>query len=299
MHIPKSSAAALPSTLLPLLLLLPGSSLGVTASIADRSACIRSGAVKLSQAAACGDKGSLEYCFKHVGEYVEASDLERCFRNAGCTSAEAGIEAAFIIHNCENPKSDSELRRRGPEPIPAPTPAPRPEDTTSTTTDDNGGYTATIQCSTSTDISTTTCPVQSTGTQSGQTLSCFSTTIATSVCAAENLCQTDSNGIDICMRRQDVPDTGGLVVTIFLGVCFAVGFGLLLFYACRSKAAERKRHARTQAAAIAKTNAAMASSDMAAGPTEETPFNKRDHSPSPSPLRAQHGQNPFEDGPRY
>lgn len=122
MYISRSSAATLPTALLPLLLLLSGSSLGATASVADRSACIRSGAVELSQAAACGDKGSLEHCFKTAGEYIESSDLERCFRNAGCTNAEAGIEAAFIIHNCENPKSDAELRRRGPEPMPGKTP---------------------------------------------------------------------------------------------------------------------------------------------------------------------------------
>ncbi|KAI1410878.1 hypothetical protein F5Y13DRAFT_167022 [Hypoxylon sp. FL1857] len=292
MHISRSSAAALPSTLLPLLLLL-GSSLGATASVADRSACIHGSAVEFSKAAACGDKGSLEYCFKTAGEYVEASDLERCFRNAGCTSAEAGIEAAFIIHNCDNAKSDSELRRRGPEPIPAPTPAPVPQGTTATD-DTNGGFTPTIQCSTSTDISTSSCPIQSTGAQSGQTLPCFPTTVPTEVCAAENLCMTDKNGINICMRRQDAPDTGGLIVTIFLAVVFAISFALLLFFACRSKAAERKRRAHNQAAAIAKTNAANANSATMA-PTEETPFTKRDQ----SPLGAAPGQNPFEEGPRY
>ncbi|KAI0140031.1 hypothetical protein F4776DRAFT_572062 [Hypoxylon sp. NC0597] len=292
MHISRSSAAALP-----LLLLLPGSSLGAIASVADRSACIRSGAVELSQAAACGDKGSLEHCFKTVGEYVEASDLQRCFRNAGCTNAEAGIEAAFIIHNCENPTSDAELRRRGPEAMPAPTPvaAPVPQDTVTSTADNNGGFTPTIQCSTSTDISTSSCPIQSTGSESGQTLPCFATTVPTQVCAAENLCMTDKNGLDICMRRQDAPDTGGLVVTIFLAVCFAVSFGLLLFFACRSKVAERKRRARNQAAAIAKTNAAANAGSTTMAPTEETPFTKRDQ----SPMGAVPGQNPFEDGPRY
>ncbi|OTA76165.1 hypothetical protein M434DRAFT_263941 [Hypoxylon sp. CO27-5] len=297
MYNSRSSAAALPTALLPLLLLLPGSSLGSIASVADRSACIRSGAVELSQAAACGDKGSLEHCFKTVGEYVEISDLERCFRNAGCTNAEAGIEAAFVIHNCENPKSDAELRRRGPEPMPAPTPVP--QNTATTTASNNGGFTPTIQCSTSTEISTSSCPIQSTGSESGQTLPCFATTVPTQVCAAENLCMTDKNGIELCMRRQDAPDTGGLVVTIFLAVCFAVSFGLLLFFACRSKVAERKRRARNQAAAIAKTNAeanaAGANNEVGAPPTEETPFTKRDH----SPMGGVHGQNPFEDGPRY
>ncbi|KAI1105198.1 hypothetical protein F4804DRAFT_149913 [Jackrogersella minutella] len=292
MHVSRSSsAAALPSTLLPLLLLLPGSLLGVSASsVADRSACIRSSAVSLAAAAACGDKGSLEHCFRTAREYVEAGDLERCFRNAGCTNAEAGIEASFVLHSCDAGQSVAELRRRRPEPVPGPTPAPVPQDTT-TTAAASGAFTPSIQCSTSTDITTSSCPIQSTGTESGSTLPCFETTVATSVCAAANLCMTDKNGVDICMVRKDGLDTGGLVVTIFLAVCFAVGFATLIFFACRDKRSERKLRARKEAAAIAKTNAANATSTMA--PIEETAIPPK-REPSPAP-----GSNPFADGPRY
>lgn len=120
----RSAMAALPATLLTILL-LPGLSLatGQQAAVADRSACIRNSATSLSSAAACGDKGALEYCFSRVPEYVEAGDLERCFVDAGCTQTEAGIEASFILHNCDNGKSAAELRRRGPEPVPGKTPS--------------------------------------------------------------------------------------------------------------------------------------------------------------------------------
>ncbi|KAI1453450.1 hypothetical protein F4805DRAFT_366053 [Annulohypoxylon moriforme] len=287
MHISKSS---LPATLLPLLL-FPGSSLGAT--VADRSSCIQSSAVKFSLAAACGDKGSLEYCFLRVPEYVEMGDLERCFRNAGCTNAEAGIEAAFLLHSCDNGQSVAELRRRSPEALPAPAPA---DTTTATSTATNTGTTTTstsLQCSTETTTSTSSCPVQSTGTASGSTLSCFETTVTTFVCASTNICQTDSNGNDVCMLRNDHLDTGELIITIFLAVCFAAGFGTLLFFACREKSRERKRRAKKQAAAIAKTNAANAMSETAAAPLEETAIPpKREVSPAP-------GGNPFADGSRY
>ncbi|KAI1214160.1 uncharacterized protein F4807DRAFT_117069 [Annulohypoxylon truncatum] len=286
MQISKSS---LPATLLPLLL-LPGSSL---ATVADRSSCVHSGAVKFSAAAACGDKGSLEYCFQRVPEYVEIGDLERCFRNAGCTNAEAGIEATFLLHSCGNEQSVAELRRRSPEALPAPNPA---DTTTATSTDTStatGTTSSSLQCSTATTTSTSSCPVQSTGTASGSTLSCFETTVTTSVCAAANICLTDDSGNDVCLLRDDHLSTSELIITIFLGVCFAAGFATLIFFACRDKRAQRKLRAMKQAADIAKTNAVNATSATAAvAPVEQSAFPaKRDVSPAPG--------NPFTDGSRY
>ncbi|KAI1094900.1 hypothetical protein F5B19DRAFT_419984 [Rostrohypoxylon terebratum] len=293
MHISKSSTAAIP-----LFLALSGSSLGAT--VADRSSCIQSGAAKFSVAAACGDKGSLEYCFLRVPKFVEMGDLERCFQNAGCTNAEAGIEAAFLLHNCDNGKSAAELRRRSPEALPAPAPADTTTTAASTATStgtSTGTATTTtgsLQCSTASTTSTTTCPVQSTGTASGSTLSCFETTVTTSVCASTNICLTDDNGNDTCMVRKDSLDTGELIITIFLAICFASGFATLLFFACSEKSRERKRRAMAQAAAIAKTNAANAASQANAS-REETaiPTPKRDLSPAPQ------ANNPFADGSRY
>ncbi|KAI1371652.1 hypothetical protein F4677DRAFT_434750 [Hypoxylon crocopeplum] len=325
---PSSAAALLPSTLLPLLLLFPTSSLGTNSASADRSACIQGSAVELSVAAACGDKGSLEYCFKHVPSHVEAGDLERCFRNAGCTTAEAGIEARFVLHNCDNGQSVAELRRRGPEPIPAPTPepVPAPQDAATTTaaTTAAAGFTPSIQCSTETTIDTTSCPVQSTGAESGSQLSCFPTSVATQVCAAENICMKDSNGLDICMLRQDSLNTGGIVVTIILAVVFALGFGTLIVFCCRDKRAQHKLRARQEAAAIAKESnmnnhqhPAKPASDPKPTPSHASlgafsqsattiavtagdgdSYVNREQSP-PGGSHAPMGQNPFADGPRY
>ncbi|KAI0882815.1 uncharacterized protein GGS22DRAFT_41398 [Annulohypoxylon maeteangense] len=294
MRISKSS---LPATLLPLLL-LPGSSLGAT--VADRSSCIHISAGKFSAAAACGDKILLEYCFQRVPEYVELGDLERCFRNAGCTNAESGIEAAFLIHNCDKGQSVAELRRRSPEALPAPQDTTTTAAAATTTAASTGTTTATtatstgLQCSTATTTTSSYCPVQSTGTASGSTLACIETTVTTSVCASTNICQTDSSGNDICMVRKDSLDTAELVITIFMAICFAGGFGTLLFFACSEKSRDRKLRAKKQAAAIAKTNAALAVDEapVPAAPVEEPagPF-KREVSPAPG--------NPFADRSHY
>ncbi|KAI0376264.1 hypothetical protein F5Y04DRAFT_214113 [Hypomontagnella monticulosa] len=314
MHFPSSTVAALPSTLLTLLL-LPGSSVATgqqaAPGVAERSACIRNSATSLSAAAACGDKGALENCFRHAPQYVEAGDLERCFVDAGCTQTEAGIEASFVLHNCDAGKSAAELRRRGPEPIPVPTPEPAPAPAPQAATTSpaaNGGFTPSIQCSTETTISTSSCPIQSTGSESGKSLPCFQTTVPTQVCAAENICMKDRNGVDICMRRSDTLDTGGIVVTIFLAVVFAASFATLIILCCRDKRAERKRRARKEAAAIAKTNAANATSATMAGVgggNDDAAFAKREQSPAAGPgapapgAGGAPGQNPFADGPRY
>ncbi|KAI0850556.1 hypothetical protein F5Y00DRAFT_252245 [Daldinia vernicosa] len=288
MHGRRSGAAALPATLLPLLLLFPASSLGASPAIADRAMYIRDAALGLSAAAACGDKGSLTHCFRNVPEYVEADDLERCFRNAGCTSAESTIEAAFIINNFHNGKSVAELRRRGPEPVPAPTPAPTPapaETGTSSATATGGVFTPTIECSSETTTKATSCPIQSTGSESGQTLPCFETEVPTSVCKAENFCSTDKDGNNLCMLRHDTLDVGEIIVTVFLATIFGLGFATLLFFCCTDKIAQRKKKARAEAAAIAKTAYMNAVDEETAIP------------PKREPSVGTGGQNPFADSP--
>ncbi|XXG98148.1 hypothetical protein Hte_004469 [Hypoxylon texense] len=314
MHMPRSVAALLPSALLPLLLLLPTGSLGAS-SVADRSACIRSSADDLAAAAACGDKGALKYCFGHAPQYVEAGDLERCFHDSGCTSAEAAIEAAFVLHNCDADKSVAELRRRGPELLAAMTLLDARQDTTAatataavTTTAGNAGFTPSIQCSTKTTVSTSSCPIQSTGTASGRTITCFPTTVETSVCADANICMKDKQGVDTCMLRKDSLDTGEIIVTIVLAVCFAAGFATLVFLCCRDKRATRKLRARAEAAAIAKAAAANATNasehqqqyqQQQHQQQASAPYDPPKRAPSPSVGHAAPGQNPFDDGPRF
>ncbi|KAI0597792.1 hypothetical protein F4775DRAFT_593027 [Biscogniauxia sp. FL1348] len=253
MHLPRG--ATLPSTLLSFLL-LSGSPLA--SAMAARSECLRQGTDKFVDAAACGDKGSLDYCFKRTPEYLQLDDLAECFRNAGCTEEESVIEAAYIIRNCDEGKSAAELRRRIPDPMPAPT--PMPQDTTTTTTaadsttatDTSTSNSATASCSTTTTISTSSCPVQSTGTASGATLSCFATTTATSVCREDATCRSDGT----CFIKDDTLDTGEIVVTVMLAAALALSVAAFLFFCCRDKCGQRKARARKEAADIARTQAA-------------------------------------------
>ncbi|KAI1762967.1 hypothetical protein GGR53DRAFT_532036 [Hypoxylon sp. FL1150] len=312
MHTPSSVAALLPSTLLPLLLLLSPRVLAAS-SAADRSICIRGGAENLAAAAACGHKGALRYCLEHAPSYVEVGDIERCFYSSGCTAAEAAIEAAYALHNCDSDKSLAELRRRGPEPVAEETPRETRHHTTTTTATTPKTHTTTtrntasIQCSTETTIDTSSCPIQSTGTASGRTITCYPSTATTSVCAAENICQTDSAGLNVCMLRSDSLDTGEIIVTIILGACFATGFATLIFLCCRDKAATRKLRARAEAAAIAKASAADATNASvgAGAPAIGTsPVGGGYDPPRRAPSSNAGGgnnaaQNPFDDGPRF
>ncbi|KAI1489665.1 hypothetical protein F5X96DRAFT_600770 [Biscogniauxia mediterranea] len=261
MHLPRG--ATLPPTLLSFLL-LSGSPL--VSAIAARSECLRQSTPKFVEAAACGDKGSLDYCFKRTPEYLQLDDLAECFRNAGCTEEESVIEAAYIIKNCDEGKSAAELRRRIPDPMPAPT--PMPQDTTTTDTTDttatSSSNSATASCSTTTTISTSSCPVQSTGTASGATLSCFATTTASAVCRADATCRTDGT----CFIKDDTLDTGEIVVTVILAVALALSVAAFLFFCCRDKCGQRKARARKEAADIARTQAA----NNAAGAKMQDPF---------------------------
>ncbi|KAI5865126.1 hypothetical protein GGS23DRAFT_594676 [Durotheca rogersii] len=315
MRVPSRSSA--PVAILPFLLLLPGS-LGASptspaAAARDRSACVQAAAVELAAAAACGHKGSLEYCFRHAQPGIAAAGLERCFRHAGCSAAEAFLEADFVVRGCGAARSPAELRRRVPEATPVPTPAPiaaveflsGPASLVLRAGDSD--FTPSIQCSTESRVATTVCPVQSTGSESGQTLPCFPTELPTQVCAAENICMKDRFGIDTCMVRRDALDTSGVVITVFLSVCFAGTLGTLVFLCCRDKVAERKLRARKEAAAIAKASAADATAASAIPPAIDEPAPAPARGPSvsqhpprlPSPGPGAAGQNPFSDGPRY
>ncbi|KAI0011586.1 hypothetical protein F4779DRAFT_189321 [Xylariaceae sp. FL0662B] len=250
MHLPLTTV--LPSTLLSLLLF---SRWTLVKATSVHSVYLRESAHRLSEAAACGDKDSLRNCFQIASqELTESSDLAQCFQSAGCTLAESVIEANFIIKNYGDGKSAAELRRRGPDPMPAPTPAPIPQDDAAATT--AATTSASLECSTTSTVKSTTCPIESTGAQSGKKQPCTTTMVPTLVCDAANICMKDNQGANVCMRRRNTLDTGGLVVTIILAICFGVGAATLLFLCCKDKRQQRRLQARKEAAAIAK-NAAL------------------------------------------
>ena len=72
-----------------------------TAHAQDVSPCIRTWNSYLSNTADCGDVGSIEYCFSTVPDRVVSDQIRECFVSAGCTAAEASIEAAWTIKKCD------------------------------------------------------------------------------------------------------------------------------------------------------------------------------------------------------
>ncbi|RYP12325.1 hypothetical protein DL767_011343 [Monosporascus sp. MG133] len=250
---------ALSSTLLSLLALLPQTPVvGATAAQAE---CVHTRGEAFAEAAACGDKGSLRNCFDTSPSYVPRDLLERCFERAGCTPEEAVIEAGFIVKQCDDGEKrgqEAELRRRGsPTSMLATTTMPLVlgrQDATTTPPPPPLQFQPPIQCSSDIVITTQSCPVQSTGTASGQQLECFDAPSTTQVCKAENICMKDKTGVDICMKREDNITGSALVFTIILAVVFAGGFATLIALCIRDKRTEKRLAAQKEAAAIAKAN---------------------------------------------
>jgi hypothetical protein len=102
-------------------------------------------------------------------------------------------------------------------------------------------------CFTTSLHSTTSCPVQSTGSRAGQALSCFPTTVPTSVCGAGLICQQDDNGNATCMYAYSRFDTAGVIIAIFFAVAVTGAVALIATLCCR----EKRAHKRAAAAAIA------------------------------------------------
>ncbi|KAK7751717.1 hypothetical protein SLS62_006378 [Diatrype stigma] len=286
-----SPTAVLSRTFLFLAFLSQAPTISATAA---RAVCVQQRSEELAQVAACGDKGSLQHCFKYSPGYVSWSLLEQCFEKAGCTREEAVIEASFVVKQCDEGASGAELRRRGLQPqLAARTTIPlvtaRAE---VTTTDATTTATISLTCSTDSVYTTTTCPVQSTGTASGSTLDCYDTPMTTSVCASNMVCVADE--VNVCMERiNTISGAGTWFCVILLATVFTFGVSLLFFLCCRDRRYQKKLRAQKEALDIAKTAAAAETSTGAAAASALRPQRPL-RSVSPSPSRG--GGDPFGDG---
>lgn len=102
-------AASLRTTAAILALVLAGGAHATSSSM-----CLKNRAPELADVTACGHKGSIAYCLGNLPSADNPSStllshLEDCFVNAGCTKAEASIEAVWTLKRCEYP---DELRAR-------------------------------------------------------------------------------------------------------------------------------------------------------------------------------------------
>lgn len=248
-----STIAMRPRTLLSL---FAGS--GVLATVARHECFSRHGAA-LADFSDCGHPGVLGYCLSHLAGTAPA-DVEACYRNAGCSPREAEVEAQYVAARCEELGGTGDLRRRyravAPEQITATTAAAvvaraglldRRADATDTPTAKLRG----ADCFSTSTIDTSSCPLQ---TSNGhvKTLSCFPTQVAASHCAPGLMCTIDANHEDICMKKQNGLDTGGLIVAIVFGVAVALGIGALTFLCCRDRRDQKRLAAKAEAVALAR-----------------------------------------------
>ncbi|KAK0627284.1 hypothetical protein B0T14DRAFT_423150 [Immersiella caudata] len=294
--------------------------------------CLHNRSQELAALASCGDEGSINYCFTHLvssdsSTPVEqlASELESCFVSAGCTNAESQIEALWTLQRCNDDPSELRRRRNGAIPLPreaAPMPgitmvAARQADNNPTTT--AAIPTSTLTCFTETSVEITSCPVQTTGGDSGKKLSCFPTVVPSSVCADGLICQVDGQGNPSCMVKQSKLPLEGIIIAIVFASFIAVSVISICFFCCRERRQQNRLIRAAEAAKIAqeaKTQAMIdakksASRSVSGGGADRTPLMSQPAGEDLPALQQQygggyqqapntdydngHGQNPFTD----
>ncbi|KAK5658243.1 hypothetical protein OQA88_2218 [Cercophora sp. LCS_1] len=254
-----------------------------SASTVPRPECVHTRSEELAARASCGDEGSLNYCFSHLvslnpntADEQLASELERCFQNAGCTDAESQIEALWTLQRCDSEPTD--LRRRRPE---AAMPIAReasplgggitivaarqattnpPAGTQPAPTTAAPANRSPSPCFTETTVDITSCPTQSTGPDAGKKLPCFPTQIPSQVCAAGLICQMDNQGNPSCMFKESGLGLAGTIIAIFFASAVAISVVSVCFFCCRERRVQNRLIRAAEAAKIAqeaKTQAAV------------------------------------------
>lgn len=169
-------------------------------------------------------------------------------------------------------KTTTTPAKETPTPTTTPTPSPSPSAesdqgpsssnpdvvvVTETTTGDTslGTYSSTstpLVCFTTTLVTQTVCPTQSTGAAAGASLSCYPTEVPVQTCAAGLLCMTDNSGNASCMRPVNDFGTSGTIVALLFAIAIAGASASMIFFACRERSVQRRLRAQAEAAAIAR-----------------------------------------------
>ncbi|PNY25130.1 Uncharacterized protein TCAP_04942 [Tolypocladium capitatum] len=230
---------------------------GALAAVA-RLQCFSQHSAALADFSDCGHHGALADCLAHLAGTVR-SDIESCYRNAGCSAPDAAIEAQYVAARCEELSSTGDLRRRYravvDRAVGQMTAAAvardgllNPRASASAT---NAPKIQGADCFTTSSIDTTTCSLQ---TSNGhvKTLTCLPTQVAVSQCAPGLMCTIDANNADICMTMRNGLDTGGIIVAIVFAVLVTLGLGTLTFLCCRDRRQQKRLAAKAEAVALAR-----------------------------------------------
>lgn len=266
--------------------------------LAELASCGHQGSISycLSHPTTHRAGGGLSQAFGYGAAPVEPADLEHCFVDAGCTAREAAVEAEWALRRCDelgDEPSMADLRRRRhhhqqqqqqhpARGAAAVTPAPRalvlgarqpqapPGGTAPAPAGTAAAAAATTQqtgCHTTRTTSTTICPLQTTGPESGKKLPCFPTDVAYSVCMEGYLCQADRQGVSTCLKLDNRVPPAGVAVGVFFAVAAAATAAAICFCCCRERREHRRIRRAAEAAAIARDahNAAAARKNGSGG----------------------------------
>ncbi|CAM1507464.1 Fc.00g071050.m01.CDS01 [Cosmosporella sp. VM-42] len=244
--------------------------------------CLVNNNEDLAAFADCGHERAISYCLGQLMSF-EPADVEACYTKAGCSIAEAEIEAKYTLGRCEemNKIGDLKKRYRGMLlPRADATTTDAAAKTTAKSSNKFGAMTGT-DCFTTGKKSTTECPL-STSDGHVKTVTCFPTEVSTSECAPGLLCTVDTSNNDVCMDLQSSLETSGIVILIVFGIIIALGIGSLTFMCCKESKDQKRLTAKAEAVALARA------------------ATKKQRAQDRAPLirNASGGSNPFQDQPR-
>lgn len=236
----------------------------------SRPECINQRSQELAARASCGDEGSLNYCFSNLVSVDAAtpieqltSEIESCFVSAGCTNAEAEIEALWTLRGCDEEPSDLRRRReaamplgRDASPFPGLTVIEARQATTTATNppaaaNPTNPANSPTSCFSDTVVQITTCPTQATGTEAGKKLSCFPADATQSVCIEGLICQFDGQGHPSCMFKQSKLPLEGIIIMIVFASAIVVATASICFFCCRERRSQNRLIRAAEAAKIA------------------------------------------------
>ncbi|KAK4146573.1 uncharacterized protein C8A04DRAFT_9595 [Dichotomopilus funicola] len=261
-----------------------------TLTSASRLECLHTRSLELASYAACGDEGSLNYCFSHLPLTTQSDslsgELERCFVSAGCTVDESRIEAVQVFQRCDTTSAVPADLRRGrrqfgsedssdngsdqpdkgaKEPfhallarvtaamqLPRETPGVVSLAARQDTATTTGRPASPSPCFTDTTTEFTSCPTQSTGTDAGKKLSCFLAVMATPRCRDGVICKSDAQGNPSCMWKNSSLGLDGIIISAIFAGAIAVSIIAICFMCCRERSEHRRIERAAEAARIAK-----------------------------------------------
>lgn len=202
--------------------------------------------------ATCDNQDAVAECFAGM----KTTQLYDCLISSGCNEKQANIIQLWHDIDCEDVQASSGDRRRrqairrvaAPVTdvaiVPRATPLAQP-----ITARQERPFPTPLVCLTTTMIPTSNC-ITTTEAEKVGTF-CQPTTSPSVSCNEGLMCSRTSTGDTVCMVIENTPNLAGIIVSGFLGLCFFLMFGSVLFMSIRSRSRTRRAEKQKEAMLIA------------------------------------------------